>query len=120
MGGSNDELQDLTNRLVDRATSYGTDVSTEKSKIMTNSTDFIGADNYCHERSEVRGSDQFQVPGSNPVQGWHLLSRRLHQDCLSNGSNGQTKQDLAAQHHQLGKQVQAVQVFCHLHPPPLL
>ena len=36
MGSSNGELQELTNRLVDRATACGTEVSTEKSKIMTN------------------------------------------------------------------------------------
>ena len=41
MGGSNGELQDLTNRLIDRATAYGMGVSTEKSKIMTNSTNNI-------------------------------------------------------------------------------
>ena len=41
---SNGELQDFTNRLVDRATAYGMDVSTEKSKIMTNSTNNISAD----------------------------------------------------------------------------
>ena len=44
-------------------------------------------------------SDQLQVTGSNPVEGWHLLSRNPHQDCLSNGSNVQTKQDLVVQHH---------------------
>ena len=44
MGGSNGELQDLTNRLVHRATAYGTEVSTEKSKIMINSTKKISAD----------------------------------------------------------------------------
>ena len=38
MGGSNGELQDLTNRLVDRTTVYEREVSTEKSKMMTNST----------------------------------------------------------------------------------
>ena len=54
---------------------------------------------------------------SNPVQRWHLVSRSLFQDCLSNGSNGQTNQDLAVQHRQLWKQVQSVQVSCHLHPP---
>ena len=78
MGGSNGELQDLTNRLVDRVTAYGMEVSTEKSKIMTNSTNNISADiyqcKYLLERSEVRGGDQFQAPESNPVQGWHLLS----------------------------------------------
>ena len=44
LGGSNGELQDLTNRLVDRAMAYGMEISTEKSKIMTNSTNNIGAD----------------------------------------------------------------------------
>ena len=44
MGGSNGELQNLSNRLVDRARAYGMEVSTEKSKIMTNSTNNISAD----------------------------------------------------------------------------
>ena len=44
MGGSSGELQDLANRLVDRATAYGMEVSTEKSRIMTNSTNVISAD----------------------------------------------------------------------------
>ena len=44
LGGSNGELQDLTNRLVDRVTAYGMEVSTEKSKIMANSTKSISAD----------------------------------------------------------------------------
>ena len=44
MGGSNVELQDLTNRLVDRATAYGITVSTEKSKITTNGTNNISVD----------------------------------------------------------------------------
>ena len=43
MGGSNDELQDFTNKLVDMVTCE-MEVSTEKSKIMTNSTENIGAD----------------------------------------------------------------------------
>ena len=34
-GGNNGELKDVTKRLVDRATAYGMEVSTEKSKIMT-------------------------------------------------------------------------------------
>ena len=33
MGGSNGELQDLANTLVDRAAAYGMEVSTENSKI---------------------------------------------------------------------------------------
>ena len=43
MGGSNGELQDLTSRPVDRATAYGIKVSTEKSKIMENSTNITSA-----------------------------------------------------------------------------
>ena len=42
-GGSNGELQDLAKRLADRATAYGKEVSTEKSKIMSNSTNNISA-----------------------------------------------------------------------------
>ena len=44
MGGSSGELQDLTNRLVDAAKAYGMEVSTEKRKIMTKSTNNISAD----------------------------------------------------------------------------
>ena len=44
MDSSNGELQDLTNRLVYRAMAYGMEVSTEKSKIITNSTNNISAD----------------------------------------------------------------------------
>ena len=44
IGGSNGELQDLTNRLVDRATAYEREAGTEKSKIMGNCTNNISAD----------------------------------------------------------------------------
>ena len=44
MDGSNDELQDLTNSLIDEATAYGMEVNTEKSTIMTNSINNISAD----------------------------------------------------------------------------
>ena len=44
MSGINGKLQDLTNRLVDRATACGKEVSAEKRKIMTNSTNNISAD----------------------------------------------------------------------------
>ena len=43
-GGSNGELQDLINRLVDRARAYRMEVSTEKNKIMTSSTNDISAE----------------------------------------------------------------------------
>ena len=44
MGGSNSELQDLTNRFIDRKTAYGMKVCTEKSKLMANSINNISAD----------------------------------------------------------------------------
>ena len=44
MDGNNDELQDLTNRLVDRATACEMEVSTEKRKRKTNSTNNVSAD----------------------------------------------------------------------------
>ena len=95
MGGSSGELQDLTNRLVDRATAYGIKVSTEKSKIMTNSTINISADNQ-HERPEVREGAQFEDLRTH-VQKWHLLSQKssIVTYCLSKGSKGKTKQKLA-------------------------
>ena len=43
MGSSCGELQDFTNRLIDRATAYGMEITTEKSKIMTKSAN-ISAD----------------------------------------------------------------------------
>ena len=51
MDGSNGELQDLTNR----ATAYGMEVSTEKNKVMINSTNNIGADisMNCQKLAEV-------------------------------------------------------------------
>ena len=44
MGGSKGELRDLTNRLVDTAMVHGIEVSTENSKIISNSTNNISAD----------------------------------------------------------------------------
>ena len=44
MGGSNGELQDLNDRLMYRTRPYGMNVCTEKSMVMTNSTNNISAD----------------------------------------------------------------------------
>ena len=66
-------------------------------------------------RARITDGDQFQVSGSNPDHGLYLLSRNLHQVRLSNGSDGQFKQNLAKQHCQICKQVQVVQVLCHHH-----
>ena len=89
---------------------------------MTQSMDNISADihYYLHERPEVGGGDQFQVPGRKPAKGWHLLSRSPYQDCLSSGSNGKTKQDLAVEHHELHKYVQAGYKSLVKHGPCLL
>ena len=51
---SNGELRDLTNRLVDRATAYGTEVSTEKRRTITNSTNNISADISMNSQTETR------------------------------------------------------------------
>ena len=75
------------------------EVSIEKSKVMTNSTNTISA--VISMNSQKLG----EVPGSDPVQRWHLLSRNPHQDCLSSGSYGQVKLDVAEQHYQLHKKV---------------
>ena len=102
------------------------EVSTEKSEIMTNSTNNISADismNCLHYYiillllEEVASFKYWEQPFVRMAHG----QQKSASGFLSDGSNGQTKQDLAAQHHQLCKQVQAVQlqVSCHLHPPPL-
>ena len=94
MGNSSGELQDLTNRLVERATVCGMEFSTGKSKIITNSTNNISA------YISMKGQKLEEVFSFKyPVKGWHMLSRSPRQDCLSNGSNDQSKQDLAVQHH---------------------
>ena len=98
MGGSSGELEDFTNRLVDKAKAYGMEVSTEESKIMTNSTNNISAD-FSMNGQKLEGVTSFSYLGAIPVQGWHLLNRSPHHECLSNGCNGHTKQDLAMQHH---------------------
>ena len=77
----------------------------------------ISADITRMNSHNLRGNDQFQVPGSNSVQGWHLLSINQHQDHHSSGSNSQIKLDLVKQLCQLHKQVQIVEMSCHLDPP---
>ena len=61
LNGSNYERQDLTNRLVDRARACGMEVSTGKSKIMTNSADNINAD-ICMNVQKVEDEISFQYP----------------------------------------------------------
>ena len=75
-GSNNGELQDLTNRLVERATAYGMEVSKEKNEDIDQQHEQHQC-RYYYERPETRGGDQFQIPGSNLVQGWHMLSSNL-------------------------------------------
>ena len=63
MGGSNTELQDLTNRLTERAGAYGMEVSTEKSKVMVNSTSNTTAQIYMNGQ-ELEVVDSFKYLGS--------------------------------------------------------
>ena len=92
LGGSNGELQDLTNRLVDRARACGTEVSTEKSEVMTNSMNNISAG------ISLNGQKLEEVTD---------VSTRI---ASVMAAMGKTKQDLAMQYHQLRNQVQVVQV----------
>ena len=52
MGGTNNELQDLTNKLSNKANAYGMEISVEKSKIMVNSTNDIS----CQHHNEWRAT----------------------------------------------------------------
>ena len=63
MGGSNGELRDLTDRLTHRATAYGVEVSTEKIKIMTNSTNSISADMRTNSQN-LEEVTSFKYPGA--------------------------------------------------------
>ena len=118
MGGSNTELQDLTNRLIDRARAYGMEVSTEKSKIMTNSTS-ISAD-ISMNGQKLEEMTSFKYRGATLCKNGTCSGEiciRIASAKAAMASNGRIKQDLVEQHHQLNKQVQVIEVSCHLHPP---
>mgnify|MGYP006273469667 CR=1 FL=1 len=63
MGGSNKELQNLTNRLVDRADAYGMEVSTEKSKVLVNSANDTTAQIYMNGQ-QLEEVDAFKYLGA--------------------------------------------------------
>ena len=67
MSGSHGQLQNLTNRLVDRAISYGLEVSTEKSKIMTNSVNDISAD-ISMNGQKLEEVNSFRYLGATPCK----------------------------------------------------
>ena len=63
MAGSNSELQSLTNRLVDRAGACGMEVSTEKSKVMVNSSSPADA-NITMDGQQLETVDHFKYLGA--------------------------------------------------------
>ena len=72
------------------------EVSREKSKIMTNSTCNISTD-ISMNGQKLEEITSFKHLGATVCKDGTCSARNLHQDCLS---NGQTRQDLAVQHHQ--------------------
>ena len=63
MGGSNRELQELTKRLEDRAGAHGMEVSTEKSKVLVNSTTNTHAEIYMNGQ-QLEEVDAFKYLGA--------------------------------------------------------
>ena len=63
LGGSNEELQDLTRRLEERAGAYGMEVSTEKSKILVNSTNSVKAEIFMNGQ-KLEEVDAFKYLGA--------------------------------------------------------
>ena len=60
---SNDELSDLTNRVVDRSMASGMEVSTEKNKVMANSTNDISTD-ISMNNQKMEKLTSFKYPGA--------------------------------------------------------
>ena len=81
---------------------YGTEISTEKSKIMANSTN-----NKCMDEQKLEEVTSVKYLRAASCKDGTCSDQDCH-------SNDQTKQDLVVQHHQLCKQVE---VSCHIHPP---
>ena len=67
------------------------------------------------QQLEVRERRPVSNTLEQPCADMAPAQQKSHQDCLSNGSNGQTKQELVDQQHQIHKQVQVVQSL--LSPP---
>ena len=63
MGGSNTELQDLTSRLSNAAAAYGMEISTEKSKVLVNSTSNTTAKIYMNGQ-QLEEVDAFKYLGA--------------------------------------------------------
>ena len=110
--------QDLTNSLVDRATAYGMEVSTEKCKILTSSTYNISAD-ICMNSQKLEEVTTFKYLGATLCKdGTCSLEVRIRIASAMIAMAGLNRIDRALQQHQLRKYVQAVRVSCHLHHSP--
>ena len=101
MVGSDGELPDLTNRLVNRATAYEMEVSTEKSSFMTNSTNIISANirmNYQNLGEVI----SFKYLGATLCKnGTCSAEIRIRVALATARGDGKIKQDLAKRRHQL-------------------
>ena len=86
------------------------EVNTKKSKISTNNTKNISADISKNDQ-KLEELISFNVLAVTLLED-STFSAKIRKNCLSNGGNGQIKQDLA----KLRKRIQGVQVSCHLHP----
>ena len=71
MGGNNDELQELTDRLSNSAREYGMEISSEKIKVMVNSGDNTTVQISMNCQT-ARRSNGFQIPWSYAHKGWTL------------------------------------------------
>ena len=116
MDSSNDEFQDLTKRLVERAKANGMEVSTEKNKIMTNSTNKSSADVSMNSQ-KLDEVTSLKYLAATMCKGGTCSAEVSMRIALSDGSNGQTNQDLAVQ---TPSALQASLCSCHFHPPPQL
>ncbi|KAH3774753.1 hypothetical protein DPMN_176146 [Dreissena polymorpha] len=105
MSGTSSEIQYLNNILYERAVACGIEVSTEKSKILLNSTTNISAIN--DEKLEEVTS--FKYLGAT-------LPKVPNKNYQGDRSNGQTEQVVDEQFDQLLQQAQDQQVPRSLHP----
>ena len=115
MGGSSGELQDLTNRLVNRSTIYGMEVSTEKSKIMTDSTHNVSADISINGQNlEVTS---FKYLGVTLCKEGTCSAEVCIRVASAMAAMARLNRIWRCSTNQLRMQVQALLVSCHLHPP---
>ena len=92
------------------------EVSTEKSKIITNSTNNISA-GISMNGQKLEVATSFTHLGATLCKDGICSEESLIRIASAMAVMARFKQDLAKQHHKLPKPVQVVQVSCHLHFP---